>query len=105
MVLCRQRVLQDNITLSTELIQQIDDCKELLKLMFPALALYESEKKNCRLRVIKQKGYSKEHDISLCLPPGKIILSELVLNTSMGRLKRFTTKKIMSQSQDLLKFS
>ena len=104
-MLCRQRVLQDNITLSTELIQQIDDCKELLKLMFPALALYESEKKNCRLRVIKQKGYSKEHDISLCLPPGKIILSELVLNTSMGRLKRFTTKKIMSQSQDLLKFS
>ena len=73
--------------------------------MFLALALYESEKKNCRLRVIKQKGYSKEHDISLCLPPGKIILSELVLNTSMGRLKRFTTKKIMSQSQDLLKFS
>ena len=105
-MLCRQRVLQDNITLSTELIQEIDDCKELLKLMFPALALYESEKKNCRLRVIfKQKGYSKEHDISLCLPPGKIILSELVLNTSMGRLKRFTTKKIMSQSQDLLKFS
>ena len=61
--ICLQPFLY-NFVLSTDLITQVGHCYEFLKLMFRALALHQSQYRNCGLYVCSYAGNGTTHQCS-----------------------------------------